>query len=122
MAATVTFGTTPAEMQRGPRLGEAPPLEAIGPEFMTEAFKLQPDDRIALLNHAHSSAYVLQLAGREQTEEEMRKQFLAEANNWFGGQVMMQARWGTAHRQLLGQLSDDVNLNVEKLQEFLARE
>ena len=120
MFSWLTFGTTQAEMQRGPRLGDAPPLEAIGVDFMTKAFKLKPDEAIALLNHDRSVAYVVQLDRREQTEAEMRQQFLAEANNWYGGRVMNSARWGASQRQLLEQLSEQTGLNLDKLEEVLS--
>ncbi len=122
MFSWLTFGTTQAEMQRGPRLGEAPPLQGVDAEFMTEAFKLQPDQRIALLNHDHSSAYVVQLDRREQAEAEMRQQFLAEANTWYGGRVMNSVRGGAAQRRLLAQLAEQMGLNLDKLEEMLAKE
>ena len=37
----LSYGTTQAELQRGPRLGEAPPLEAVGGDFMTKVFDLK---------------------------------------------------------------------------------
>ena len=87
---------------------------------MTQAFDLKPEQKTALLNHDHSNAYLLQLDRRELTEAEMRQQFLAEANSWYGGRVMNSARWGASQRQLLGQLSKQTGLNLEKLEEFLS--
>ena len=118
----LTFGTTPAEMQRGYRLGEAPPLKSVGPDFMIKAFDLEPDDKVAVQNHDQTAAYVIQLDRREQTEEEMRKQFLGEANNWFGADIMIRSRWANAQRTLLGELTENVGLNLDKLEEFLAED
>jgi len=122
MFSWLNFGTTPADMQRGPRLGDAPPLEAVDAKFMTEVFKLKAEDRISLLNHDQTIAYLLQLSNREQTAEEMRKQFLAEANNWFGGQIMTQTRIQRANQKLINQLREKAGLNDDKLQEYLAKE
>jgi len=122
MFSWLTFGTTQAEMRRGPRLGEAPPLEAVDAEFMTKVFKLQPDQEIALLNHDHSSAYVVRLDRREQTEDEMRQQFLAEANTWYGGRVMNSVRGGNAQNRLIRQLADQIDLNLDVLEEMMSKD
>ncbi len=121
MFSWLTFGTTQADMQRGYRLGEAPPLESVDADFMTQAFKLKPDEKIALFNHDHSQAYVVQLSRREQTEDEMRQRFVAEANTWYGGRIMNSVRAGGAQRQLLGQLAEKSNLNLDKLEEILSK-
>ncbi|MCA9231050.1 MAG: peptidyl-prolyl cis-trans isomerase [Planctomycetales bacterium] len=119
MFSWLTFGTTPAEMQSGARLGEAPPLQSIGPEFMTKAFELEPEKVIGVLNHDQTSAYVLRLNRREKSEAELHEQFLAEANDWFGGRVMMSYRFQNAQRELLGQLTDRVGLDLTELEEYL---
>ena len=80
-------------MQRGPKLGEAPPLEAVGPDFMTKAFELKDDDVAALLELQSNGRVCVpsSIAGKTRPQE-LRKLFLKEANNWYGGQVMMQMR------------------------------
>ncbi len=118
----LTFGTTQADMRRGPHLGGAPPLEAVGIDFMTSAFKLEADQKIPLLNYDHSNAYLIQLDRRELTEAEMRQRFLKEANNWYGARVMNTARRGNTQRQLLKQLSEEAGLNADKLEEFLSKD
>jgi len=122
MFSWLSFGTTPQEMQRGARLGEAPPLEAVDDQFMTQAFELKPDQKIALLNHDHSSAYVLQLDRREQAEADMRQQFLAEANAWYGGRAMTRSRQQGAYFGLIRELTDRIGLDREKLEEFLSKD
>ena len=114
----LTFGSTPMEMRRGPQLGEAPPLTAVGPDFMSQAFKLQPNQVVGLLNYDQSNAYVIRLDRRARTEDELRAAFLSEANNWFGGQIMMNARWQRAQRKLMAQLTDRIGLNLEKLEDY----
>ena len=68
----LTYGATPAEMQRGPRLGEAPPLVAVGPDFMTKAFELKEGEVKALQNYDRTQAYVARLHQRQRSEEELR--------------------------------------------------
>ena len=114
----LTFGST-AEIERGPRLGEAPPLEAIGPDFMEKAFSLSGKEVATVLNYDQTIAYLIQLDRRERPEDELRQLFLSEANTWYGGQVMTMARWQNQQRQILAQLTKRVGLDLEKLEEFL---
>ena len=117
-----SFGATSMSGQDAPRLGEAPPLKAVDFEFMTKAFDLEPEQNIGLLNHDQTDAYVLHLARREQTEAEMRQQFLAEANNWFGRYAMTRVRVVTAHRILEAELRKKAGLNWDKLLEILSKD
>ncbi len=114
-----TFGTTQMEMQAGARLGEAPPLTAVGLDFMDKAFQLEPGQVVALRNHDHSDAYVVRLDHREKSDEELRQLFLREANSWFGARMMMASRWQHAQQQLQKQLQKRIGLNVEEFGEYL---
>jgi hypothetical protein len=114
-----TFGITQAEMRRGAILGEAPPLSAVGPEFMEEAFQLEPEQAVALQNHDHSDSYVVRLDRREKTEEEMRQLFLSEANSWRGLRPMTSARWQLAQQQLQQQLNQRTGFDSEKFSNYL---
>jgi hypothetical protein len=119
MFSYLTFGTTPAELQRGAKLGDAPPLEAVGPDFMEKAFELKDGEVAALLNYDQSKAYVFRLDRRETTPEELKALFLREANNWYGGQVMMLSRLQYQQQQVLEEVLERVDFDQEKLQEFL---
>ncbi|MCH8840320.1 MAG: hypothetical protein IH831_06515, partial [Planctomycetes bacterium] len=114
-----TFGNTPVEMQQGPRLGDAPPLSAVGNGFMQKVFDLKSEDVIALLNFDRSNAYVLKLASRERTEQELRSAFLAEVNNSQAMRIMSAVRTQNAQRMLLGQIYNRVNLDRRSLQKYL---
>ena len=118
----LTFGNTPVEMQQGPRLGDAPPLSAVGNGFMQRVFDLKPEDVIALLNFDGSNAYVLKLASRERTEQELRSAFLAEVNNSQAMQIMSTVRKRNAHQMLLVQVYNRVNLDHQSLQEYFQRD
>ncbi len=115
----LTFGSTPMEMQRGARLGEAPPLASIDLAFMDQAFDLKADQVVAVLNHDQANAYVIRLDRREKTEEELRQLFLLEANDWFGGRAMQGARQQNAHRILENQLMKRAGLDLTALREYL---
>ncbi len=109
-----SFGTTPQEMQRGQRLGEAPPLESVGPNFMVKAFQLKEDESIGLLNYDQTSAYVIRLHQREQSEEELRKLFLTEANSWFGRQFTIIGHLQQFQQQVFDKLTDRIGLKFEE--------
>ena len=114
-----TLGTTPMEMRSGARLSEAPPLNAIGPEFLDEAFKLQPEQFVALQNHDHSDAYVVRLDRKEKTEDELRQLFLNEANSWFGARVMMASRSQQTHQELQRHLHERTGFDTERFTNYL---
>ncbi len=122
MFSWLDFGTTPLEYlqysPRRPQISDAPPLEAVGLDFMEKAFGLQADQLATVLNHNQSNAYLIRLAKRENTEDELRKQFLAEANSSTAGYIMVQLRFEESHQVLVNQLISRVNLNVDHLQEY----
>lgn len=115
----ITFGNTPVELQRGPRLGDAPPLTAVGNDFMQRAFDLKGTEVIGMLNFDHSQAYVLQLARRERTEDELRTAFLEEVGNSQAMRIMENSRSQNNRRLVLNQIIRRVSLDIESLQKFL---
>ena len=114
-----SFGNTPVEMRRGPRLGDAPPLTAVDDSFMRKAFEMKSEDVFALLNFDHSNAYVVKLASRERTEEELRTAFLSEVNNSQAVQVLLAIRRQNAQQVLINQVLQRVNLDNQSLQSYL---
>jgi len=56
---------------------------------MRTAFQLEGPEVGAALNHDHSIAYVLRQVEHQNTQDELRQSFLAEANDWYGLPVMM---------------------------------
>lgn len=116
-----SLGTTQAGNQPFPRLGEAPPLKSVDEKFMEKAFSLKPDDRVAVMNHDRTAAYVIQLDRRDLTEEEMKKQFLSDSvNGWYGGQMMEFVRREVSQRQYQTKLGEQINLDMEPLQEMFS--
>ncbi|MCG8450047.1 MAG: hypothetical protein MI725_10780 [Pirellulales bacterium] len=115
-----TFGSIPLEYQpRPPQLGEAPPLEAVGPDFMSTVFSLEPEKVAALMNHSQTNAYVFKLASREQSRDQLRQQFLEEANTSIASLVLLQVRTESSNRALINQIMSQVDLNTDALEEYL---
>lgn len=113
-----TLGTNQTGNQPFPRLGEAPPLKSVGEEFMEKAFSLTPDEKLAVMNHDRSAAYVIRLDRRDLTEEEMKNQFLSDSvNGWYGGQMMEFVRREVSRRQYQTKLGEQIGLDIEPLLE-----
>lgn len=118
----ITFGSTPNEMQQGPRLGDAPPLTAIGPEFMQRVFSLQGLEVAALLNFDRSEALVVQVARHERPEEELHRAFLNEVNNSQAVVTMERMRAMNTQRMQLQRVLERVNLDLRALQEYFLQQ
>ncbi|WP_428304525.1 hypothetical protein [Lacipirellula sp.] len=80
-------GRTDADAQ--PMLSDVPELKGISPEFMEKAFSLVDNETVSLLNYDHTAAYVLRLARKELSDDDLKKLFLQEAEYWRGGQDML---------------------------------
>ena len=119
MFSWLTFGTTPTELQSGPKLGDAPPLDAVGPDFMESAFTLENNMVAAILNHDHTSAYVFQVYRREASPDELREIFLREGNDWYGGTVMQFQRWRAQEALVIQEILERVDFDEDQLEDFL---
>ena len=85
---------------------------------MKEAFGLEEDDRAAVFSHDKKNAYVLRLDRRELSLNAMREKFLAEANNWYGGQMMKNGRLNNARNRLRMRLLQRAGLDLQKFEEY----
>lgn len=74
------------------RLSQPQPLVAAGPELLEAAFDIEPGQVVAQLNHDHSIAYLLRVAQRIGTEDELRRNFVRDGDRWVGAGPLMQAR------------------------------
>ena len=121
MFSWLSFGSTPTPVDfREPQLGEAPPLEWAGTDFMTEAFSLGESEAKAVLNYDKSSAFVIRVAEREQTEDELRKQFVEEAvSPSVSNYILLQMRQKSANQEVLNNLLDRVGFDKEALEAFV---
>lgn len=92
------------------RLSQPEPLVAAGPELLEAAFDIEPGEVIAQLNHDHSIAYLLRVAQRIGTEDELRSNFIRDGDRWVGAGPLMQARAQNKITALLGDLLDGSGL------------
>jgi hypothetical protein len=72
-----------------PMLSEVPELKSVGPEFMETAFSLEGQEAKGLLNHDQTAAYVIRLARKQWSDEDLKKLFLEESESWLGGRDML---------------------------------
>jgi hypothetical protein len=80
------------------RLSEPYGVDAVGPGFMRDVFAMTAGDVKAVHNHDHSVAYVVRMVGHERSEDELRRDFLAEVDRWYGMPVL-----AAAHRNEMNQ-------------------
>lgn len=104
-------------------LGQPYGIDAAGPEFLRDVFKMQSNDVQALFNHDRSKAYVVRLVRHVKTEQQLHSDFLAEVDRWAGAQVFDQGRragMGNAFYQGLDEANGVewiVNLDDEERQQ-----
>lgn len=89
------------------RLSEPEGVVAAGPEFMQAVFDLADGQVGAALNNDHTIAYVVRVADRQSTPEELHQAYLAEANVWDGLNIMTRSHAQNSTLALLsGMLSE----------------
>ena len=72
-----------------PALSDVPELKGIGPQFMETAFTLKDNETVGLLNYDQSAAYVVRLARKQWSDDDLKKLFLEESESWLGGRDML---------------------------------
>lgn len=72
-----------------PGLSEIPELKGVGPQFMEAAFKLKDNETIGLLNYDQTAAYVVRVARKQWSDDDLKKLFLEESESWLGGRDML---------------------------------
>ncbi|HYO24543.1 MAG TPA: hypothetical protein VEQ85_06295, partial [Lacipirellulaceae bacterium] len=91
------------------QLSDVPELKNVGPDFMEAAFSLKDGEKaIGLLNFDRSSAYVIRLAARQYTPDELKSLFLREANSWLGRPMMQRERSLTFRRSMQTHLAEEI--------------
>ena len=70
------------------RMSQPEGIVAAGPEFMAEVFSLGKGQVGAVLNHNRSIAYIVKIAEHNTGESQLQRQYLAEADRWYGLQTM----------------------------------
>jgi hypothetical protein len=72
-----------------PGLSDVPELKGIGPQFMETVFGLSENETVGLLNYDQSAAYVVRLARKQWSDDDLKKLFLEESEAWPGGRDML---------------------------------
>lgn len=115
-----SFGSTRAEMQRGPRLSDVPPLEHIGAEFLQRVFALEDNGVLALPNFDSSSVYVVRIDQKERTEDELHQAFLEEVNTSQALRILQAYRTQRMQQAMANQvIFQSGGLDGRRLQQFL---
>ena len=72
-----------------PALSDVPELKGIGPQFMETAFALKDNETVGLLNYDRSAAYVVRLARKQWSDDDLKYLFLEESESWPGSRDML---------------------------------
>ncbi|MBL9163590.1 MAG: hypothetical protein JNL18_12725 [Planctomycetaceae bacterium] len=72
-----------------PSLSDIPELKGIGPQFMETVFGLADNETVGVLNYDQTAAYVVRIARKQWSEDELKKLFLEESESWPGGRDML---------------------------------
>lgn len=97
-----------------PGLGDIPELSSIGPDFLRTIFTLGENKVVGLLNFDKSTAYVVRVARRQYTEDELRELFLEEANTWPGRRDMLMSHISTFNSAMFKELRERAGLKFDE--------
>ena len=92
------------------KLSQPSPFIAPGPALLAVATGLETDGVGAALNHDHSIAYVVRVAARLDSSEELRAKFLSSGERWYGARAMLTSRYRRSRSDLLLDLLDSSEL------------
>ena len=93
------------------RLSEPEGMVAAGPAVMREIFQLEPGQVGAVLNHDRSIAYVLRTFEHLDSGDQLRRDFLNEANRWYGLRSMSRFHNEQAARALVSDMLATSNVD-----------
>lgn len=96
------------------KLSQPQGVENVGPAFMDKAFRLGDDQVGAAPNHDGSIAYVLRVADKVETDEVLRREFLATADSWPGRSVLHQGGMQQMNQFLMAQLRQELDVEFSQ--------
>jgi hypothetical protein len=96
------------------RLSQPQGLKAIGPQFMEDVFKLKPGEVTALANYDDSVVYMVRLADEYESTEQLRTDFLEQANFWPGRFAFLGNNAQTARGMALKALFDETEIEWKR--------
>jgi hypothetical protein len=77
-------------------------------------FDLKDGEVGAELNHDRSIAYVLRIAERIGSEDELRREFLRDGDRWLGSEALVRSRAQSKVMALVGNLLEESGLEWER--------
>ncbi|MEQ8846377.1 hypothetical protein [Botrimarina sp.] len=104
----------PASQQPTLELSQPAPLVAAGPELLQAAFDLEAGEATAELNYDRSIAYVLRVAQKIGTEDELRREFLRAGSNWLGRRPLYSQRAARVRAALVSDLQSEMDMQWER--------
>lgn len=97
---------SPAGEQVRLELSQPAPLKAAGPELLQSVFELDAGQVGAELNFDRSVAYLLRVAQKIGTEDELRREYLRAGSNWLGRQPLYSQRASQVQSALFADLQE----------------
>jgi hypothetical protein len=111
----LTIGrVAPSSRQVPLMLSQPEPLVAPGPALLEGVFDLKDGEVGAELNHDRSIAYVLRIAERIGSEDELRREFLRDGDRWLGSEALVRSRAQSKVMALVGNLLEESGLEWER--------
>ncbi len=108
-------GYANGQLQRQPyRLSQPDGITAPGPDFMKEVFQLKDGQVGVALNHDHTIAYVIRLVEHQPPLNDLRSEYLAEANTWPGLGTMIQGHAQEVASSLVADITKNSNLKWQR--------
>jgi hypothetical protein len=112
--AFLTIGDVPNTTGAAPlRLSQPEPLASPGPELMKRAFELAPGEVGAALNHDRSIVYLMRVAQKLGTPEELRGEFKRDPR-WFGLPATLQRRVSRSVGTMIDDLFEQKNVEWDR--------
>lgn len=88
------------------RLAQPSGLKSVGSEFLSEVFKLKQGEVVALPNFDESTIYLVRLADEYESQEQLRSDFLEQANFWPGRDAFRDSNLQVARRTVARAIID----------------
>ncbi|MCI0334967.1 MAG: hypothetical protein L0228_17305 [Planctomycetes bacterium] len=104
------------------RISQPDGLVAPGPELLRRVFELKDGEAGAALNHDHSIAYVVRVVKHQNSRDQLRTAYLAEANTWDGLQTLTGERAVMAQQSVTADVSGGTGIDWKREPDQLRQE
>ncbi|MCO6044881.1 hypothetical protein NG895_13290 [Aeoliella sp. ICT_H6.2] len=104
----------PTTMMPTYRLSQPEGLEDVGPTFLDDVFKLKEGEVAAQPNFDKSIIYVVRLADQVESEDQLRTNFLADANFWPGRRYFLSGNAQQSRQEAINAVLDNLDLKWKR--------